>query len=90
MSRSVQTTVPCGTCGQPTRSQGTRRCDRCGSVERLLDEYLQSPGGQTRVADALRRLGYHVHRSEERDETPGKRAVREVLADMGYPGYEPR
>lgn len=29
-------TVPCGLCGKPTTSTGTKRCDRCWELERRI------------------------------------------------------
>jgi hypothetical protein len=36
-------TVPCETCGKPTPYTGTKRCDACWQVERLLPAYLLAP-----------------------------------------------
>lgn len=41
--------VSCETCGAPTPYEGTRRCDLCWNVERLLPDYLRSPGGRAFV-----------------------------------------
>jgi hypothetical protein len=35
-------TVPCGTCGVPTRMTGTKRCDGCWEVETRLRDYLNT------------------------------------------------
>ena len=78
-------TIPCRTCGNPTPHRGTGKCNRCWAIEGQLDEYLSTPGGKARVVDALRRAGYRVFRPEAADETPGKTAVRQVLADMNDP-----
>ncbi len=37
-------TVPCSTCGKPTTSCGTKKCDCCWEVEARLPEYLSTPG----------------------------------------------
>jgi hypothetical protein len=39
-------TIPCETCGTPTRFMGTKRCNRCWEIERNLAEYLKSAGGR--------------------------------------------
>lgn len=39
-------TVPCGTCGTPTRMTGTKRCNLCWQVESNLAQYAQSERGR--------------------------------------------
>ena len=56
MERSMsefRETVACETCGQGTFSLGTRRCDRCWQVERLLEDYLKAPNGQKFARKAM-------------------------------------
>lgn len=36
-------TVPCKTCGEPTKFTGTKRCNNCYEVESRLDSYLRNP-----------------------------------------------
>ena len=48
--------MPCETCGKPTTYLGTKRCDRCWQVERLLDDYMKSPGGLRVVRNLLPKL----------------------------------
>ncbi len=38
-------TIPCKTCGKPTAFPGTKLCYECWNAERLLPDYLKSPGG---------------------------------------------
>jgi hypothetical protein len=49
--------VPCETCGDPTHSTGTKRCDGCWEVEHRLRDYLTNPRGQVFVAKALVQAG---------------------------------
>jgi hypothetical protein len=50
-------TVPCGTCGVPTRMTGTKRCDSCYEVEHRLAFYLNDGGDRAKafVRAALRK-----------------------------------
>jgi hypothetical protein len=43
---AMKETTHCETCGAPTTSLGTKRCNRCWNVERNLADYLKTPGGQ--------------------------------------------
>lgn len=56
-------TVPCATCGAPTTSTGTKRCNRCWEVERRLRDYLLSGSPKSR-AFVLEQLGQE---EKERD-----------------------
>lgn len=47
-SQADEPTVPCGTCGAPTTSTGTERCNRCWEVERRLADYLRAGGEKAR------------------------------------------
>lgn len=49
---------PCGTCGEPTTMLGTKRCDLCWQVERLLGEYAKTARGRAN----LRRYGMEADR----------------------------
>ncbi len=66
-------TVPCTTCGRPTTSCGTKKCDCCWEVEARLPEYLSTPGGRARVAQML---------ASATGAGPVHPAVGEALADM--------
>jgi len=37
-----EATIPCETCGTPTRMTGTKRCDGCWEVEHRLAAYLRT------------------------------------------------
>jgi hypothetical protein len=52
-------TVACETCGQPTRSKGTKRCDPCWEVETRLPFYLKTAQGRANVASMLRHAEKH-------------------------------
>jgi hypothetical protein len=49
-------TVPCETCGTPTRFTGTRRCNNCWEVERRLPDYMKSPKGWAFVRQYIPKL----------------------------------
>ena len=49
--------VPCETCGGPTHSTATKRCDGCWEVEHRLRDYLKTTQGQVVVAKALVQAG---------------------------------
>lgn len=59
-------TVPCTTCGQPTRMTGTKKCDWCYEVETRLAGYLRRGGPAARnfVKDALESGGDPPFRAE--------------------------
>lgn len=40
--------VPCETCGCPTTSTGTKRCDQCWEVENRLGPYIAAGGDDAR------------------------------------------
>ena len=45
--------VPCETCGNPTHSTVTKRCDGCWEVEHRLRDYLKHARGRVFAARAL-------------------------------------
>jgi hypothetical protein len=49
-------TVPCSTCGDPTRMTGTKKCNDCWEVEGRLQGYLRR-GGAKAYAVVLAALG---------------------------------
>ena len=43
MNNSMNNTIPCATCGKPTRYSGTKRCDNCWAMERCFEQYMRAP-----------------------------------------------
>jgi hypothetical protein len=46
-------TIPCKTCGKPTRMKGTKLCDNCFEVESRLEKYLKSDKGKIIISEQL-------------------------------------